>query len=316
MTITFNPNGAGGVGALPPTGDSGNVQGQNGVKGVPGYQQIDASGDWIKNDPDAGRMRGLPPPPSDTAAVRTSTSMALSQLNEQSINTDIYSVMALFQKCAQEQRDAARQVRDASLTAQVQTLKSAAQEIRNSAQERMIGAIVQGSLQIAGGLVQMGAGFASGVQGVKAASLQSKAADLQTQSALTREAGLADGLSPKQAAEHGVIADQFSAASKSLEATAGVHTNRSQVLNSTGMASGQILGGVGTIVNATQERKAAEHDAKRAELEAQAKVQEAGYQQANDLMQQAMEVMRDIRDKLSSIDQSRSETNRGIARNI
>ncbi|WP_052097207.1 type III secretion system translocon subunit SctB [Achromobacter sp. RTa] len=77
-----------------------------------------------------------------------------------------------------------------------------------------------------------------------------------------------------------------------------------------------VASGIGTIVNAAQERKAAEHDAKRSELEAQSKVHESGVQQANEMAQQMMDVIRDLRDKLSAIEQSRMETNRGIARNI
>ncbi|MCY1311373.1 hypothetical protein D9M70_616640 [compost metagenome] len=69
-------------------------------------------------------------------------------------------------------------------------------------------------------------------------------------------------------------------------------------------------------MNAAQERKAAEHDAKRSEMEAQAKVHESGMQQASEMAQQMMDVIRDMRDKLSAIEQSRLETNRGIARNI
>ncbi|QVQ24864.1 type III secretion system translocon subunit SctB [Achromobacter deleyi] len=78
-----------------------------------------------------------------------------------------------------------------------------------------------------------------------------------------------------------------------------------------GMASG-----IGTMVNASQERKAAEHDAKKAELEAQSKVHDSATQQATEMAQQMMDVIRDVREKLSSIEQSRMETNRGIARNI
>ncbi|MGY6268544.1 type III secretion system translocon subunit SctB [Achromobacter denitrificans] len=77
-----------------------------------------------------------------------------------------------------------------------------------------------------------------------------------------------------------------------------------------------VASGIGTMVNAAQERKAAEHDAKRSELEAQSKVHESGMQQASEMAQQMMDVIRDIRDKLSAIEQSRMETNRGIARNI
>jgi hypothetical protein len=45
-------------------------------------------------------------------------------------------------------------------------------------------------------------------------------------------------------------------------------------------------------------------------------VAESGAQHANDMMQQMMDVIRDIRDKLGAIEQSRGETNRGIARNL
>ncbi|MNH45096.1 hypothetical protein D3C81_2310010 [compost metagenome] len=70
------------------------------------------------------------------------------------------------------------------------------------------------------------------------------------------------------------------------------------------------------MVNASQERKAAEHDAKKAELEALSKVHDSATQQATEMAQQMMDVIRDVREKLSSIEQSRMETNRGIARNI
>ncbi|MGE8689089.1 MAG: type III secretion system translocon subunit SctB [Achromobacter sp.] len=83
-----------------------------------------------------------------------------------------------------------------------------------------------------------------------------------------------------------------------------------------GAGASGVASGIGTIVNAAQERKAAEHDAKRSELEAESKVHESGVQQANEMAQQMMDVIRDLRDKLSAIEQSRMETNRGIARNI
>lgn len=313
MSITFNPN-AGGVAGLTPTPDA--DQAQSAAKAGAAYLMLDASEQRAGGASDALGLRGVKTPAADYTAGASDASQALAKLDVNTLGTDIYAVMALFQKCAQEQRDAARQVRDADLSAQVATLKSAAQEIRNAAQDRMVGAIVQGAFQIAAGAVQMGAGIASGMQGLKAAKLQGEAADLKMDAALTKEAAMSDGLSATDSGKLSATSDKISAHAQALEATAAVHTNRSQVLNASGMASGQVLGGIGTIVNATQERKAAEHDAKRAELEAQAKVQEDSSQKANELMQQMMDVIRDVRDKLSSIDQSRLETNRGIARNI
>jgi len=83
-----------------------------------------------------------------------------------------------------------------------------------------------------------------------------------------------------------------------------------------GQGASGLLGGIGGIVNASQERKAAEHDAKKSELETSAKIADTNMQQANDFMQQMMDMIRDVRDKLSAIEQSNVETNRGIARNI
>ncbi|SAI25260.1 outer protein D [Bordetella ansorpii] len=313
MNITFNPN-AGGVAGLTPTPDMNPAQASD--KAGAAYLMLDPSEQRTGGGSDALGLRGLKQPASSYTAGASDASQALGKLDVGTLGTDIYSVMALFQKCAQEQRDAARQVRDADLSAQVATLKNAAQEIRNAAQERMVGAIVQGAFQIAAGAVQMGAGIASGIQGVKAASQQHQSAMMSKEAVLDKQASVGDGLTDTQRTAYQNSAEAFTARGKEFDAQAAVHTNRSQVLNASGMASGQILGGIGTIVNATQERKAAEHDAKRSELEAQAKVQEDSSQKANELMQQMMDVIRDVRDKLSSIDQSRLETNRGIARNI
>ena len=43
---------------------------------------------------------------------------------------------------------------------------------------------------------------------------------------------------------------------------------------------------------------------------------ETGVQHANDMMQQMMEVIRDVREKLASIQQAQVDTTRSIARNI
>ncbi|MEI2417094.1 type III secretion system translocon subunit SctB [Orrella sp. JC864] len=51
-------------------------------------------------------------------------------------------------------------------------------------------------------------------------------------------------------------------------------------------------------------------------LQAQAKVVQGGAQQAEDIMQQMMGIIQDVRDKLAAIEQSQQEVNRGIARNV
>lgn len=74
--------------------------------------------------------------------------------------------------------------------------------------------------------------------------------------------------------------------------------------------------GLGSMLSAGDTLKAGLADARRSELEADAKVFETGVQHANDTMQQMMDVIRDVREKLQGMQQSAIETNRGIARNI
>jgi hypothetical protein len=92
--------------------------------------------------------------------------------------------------------------------------------------------------------------------------------------------------------------------------------NTAKVWHGAGQASSSILGGIGGIVSGSFNYQAGQDDADRAHLEAQAKIHESASQQANDQMQQMLEVIRDVRDKLQAIEQSAVETNRSIARNI
>ena len=83
-----------------------------------------------------------------------------------------------------------------------------------------------------------------------------------------------------------------------------------------GQAAAGIAGGIGTSVAAGLNYAADRKEADKAPLETQAKVHETAVGHANDMMQQMMDVIRDVRDKLQSIQQAAVETNRGIARNI
>lgn len=245
--------------------------------------------------------------PSETPTPKTAagvTQIPWVGLGEEDVQGDMYAVMALFQKMAQEQRNAAREVRGAEMQAQVSSLKDAAQEIRSAAQDRFVGAVVSGAMQIVGGAISMGAGIAGGAASLKGGAKTIESGQKTEMAGELRMMGDSNG------------ADVMTGTAKILDGQATRYAAGGQMLNSIGQGSSGIAGGIGTIVNAHQEKDAAQHDAKKAELEADAKVHDSGVQQANDLMQQMMDVIRDVRDKLSSIDQSRIETNRGIARNI
>ena len=201
---------------------------------------------------------------------------------EQNVQTDIYAVMELLQKLSQEQRNAARADRAQAMDSQVQALMSAADKIREAASERFAGAMAAGAFQIVGGLAQVGMGAGAIGATLKSVNMTTTSSPL-TASQTKFQAGL----------------DSFAGNASGL-----------------GQGASGITGGIGSMVQAGFDRAASAKDAERAELEASAKVFESGVQHANDLMQQMMDVIRDVRDKLGAIEQSRVETNRGIARNV
>ncbi|QEA13168.1 type III secretion system translocon subunit SctB [Comamonas flocculans] len=217
----------------------------------------------------------LPLPSSPSSKAASSTLNAIGQLSLQEMQTDIYAVMALVAKSAQQQRNSARELRHSEMAAQVKSLTDAAQEIRNAAKDRLAGAILSGTMQIGAGAVQIG-GAAKTMKATQNALGQSGVSDAQL----------------------------------------GALTQVAAGYNTTTQAVGQVMTGTGSILGGIMEHQAAQHDARKAELEAAAKAHETATQQAGDVMQQMQDMLRDIRDKLTSMDQSRSETARGIARNI
>ncbi|MDH5857329.1 type III secretion system translocon subunit SctB [Lampropedia aestuarii] len=340
------------------------------------------------------------PAPELTRGGSVGLSNSLASLTADQMQADIYAVMALFQKMAQEQRTAARETRMAEAEAQTSSLMAAADEIRSAAKDRLIGGVISGSLSIVGGAVSM-------VGAAKEARALSRTADpaIPKVGTLTKEEALkvnpeqvankaavndqlkkdfaslqlkkpvegaftqkeAFRISPEQAAKKAAWNDQFSKnfGSLQLPATAsGQGAAAQQVANKaafnlqsqSGMKAGgnapkthfpaetqkneqpklsgdalaahiaaegkvwqgaaQTIGATGGLVSSITEFTASQHDARKAELEAQASAHDAAAQQANDVMQQMQDIIRDIRDKLGAMEQSSLETNRSIARNI
>lgn len=246
------------------------------------YQNIDATEHVNRNSSPANTAASyLLPAPTTSGASAGAACQTLNAFTPSSVGTDIYAVMALFQKMAQEQRTTARQMRETEMQAQVQTLHEAANEIRAAAQDRFIGAVVSGSVQILGGLTQMGAGAVSMGLSIQSSNILGKS-----------NIGDVDF--------------------KRIENLQGY----GQAISGMGQGLSGSMNGAGSMVSAGLEFAASNHDARKAELEAIAKVHDSATQQANELMQQMMDVIRDVRDKLAAMDQSRLETNRGIARNI
>lgn len=176
---------------------------------------------------------------------------------QSSMSVDIYAVMAMAQKTAQEMRDANRELRASSLNAQVSELLSAADDMDKAAKFRLAAGIVQGFMKAAAGAATIG----------------------------------------------------FNATAKGSEIDRREHSAKGD-----GVSLG--MQGLGDIAAAALNYEASKADADVKRHEAKAKLHESAQAEANDMMQQMMDVIRDVRDKVSAIDQSRIETNRGISRNI
>jgi hypothetical protein len=248
--------------------------------------------------------KGLPEPdPSDEQAI-TGAIDHLGALSNDDIGTDMFAFMALFQKMAQSMRDTARTQREVQMQAQVSALQGAADQMKEAAEQRFAGAITQGVMQIAGGVAQVGFSVASAANTVKGAQQ-----DAAGQNKLA-EATKLDAVGKPSAAYDARVDGNASIELGKISTAQGA---KQQAL---GGATSGIFGGIGGCITAQFNKAADEHDVAKARLEAQAKVADTGHQQANDMMQQMMDVIRDVRDKLQSIQQAAVETNRGIARNI
>ena len=257
--------------------------------------------------------------PPDGTGSASGAWKGLGSLNPQNVQTDIYAVMALFQKIAQEQRNTGRELRQAELQSQIGLLNSAAQEIREAAQDRFVGAVLQGAMQIAGGAMQIAGGVAS-------LGTLASAGGAKTPAESPSSASWTKGQTPATpppaggpviGANRGPAPPVETPVTPAGQGVRGMDLpTKAQAYAQLGSGGSGITGGIGGMVSAGMEMSAAGHDARKAELESAAKVHEQGVQQANDLMQQMMDVIRDVRDKLGAMEQSRVETTRGIARNI
>jgi hypothetical protein len=229
---------------------------------------------------------------------------------------------------------------------QVAQLKSAANEIRSAAQDRFVGSVVASAMQIGSGLVQIGSGAMAASQASKALSAKDPSikANQQEIASLSKDAKELASYTPKEleAMSKNPAISSSDLAQKAMDSRMKAELNtkigdlkaqnveaqtkldnlkadlnrKASLTQEIGKGSGNVLEGIGGIAKSSMELKASAHDAARSDLEAQAKISEVNSQQAGDFMQQMMDMIRDVRDKLSSIEQSNIETNRGIARNI
>lgn len=246
-------------------------------------------------DPTAGL-----PPPDDT---RGASGSSLGAFDSGGVQADIYSCMALFQKLAQEMRNSAREQRGAEAQAKFDSQMSAADKMQDAADKRYEAGIASGWSQIAGGIMQVGAAGASLGMGIKGANSTGEGSKMVQ--------GAKDGAGNVAPANLGAFNKGTDMMTSGSKWTAGAQA--------TGQAAGGLSGiatGAGQIIAAGYTKEADYADAAAKRKDAEATAHDTAMQHANDMMQQMMDVIRDVRDKLQSIEQAAIETNKGIARNV
>lgn len=220
---------------------------------------------------------------------------------------DFYQMAAVLQKLMQAMRSSSREQRTAQLEAEVAVKLSAVEKMKDAAEKRFESAMIQGAMQVAGGLVQMGMSILSVGFSGKGGKLEADSAD--TSAALKFEL---DGPNPPSAAEVKMLTNRAT----QLHTDGSRLTATGQALTGAGQGASGVMSGVGSMGAAATEREAAVLDAKRAEEDVKAKVHETAVQHANEIMQWAMDIIRDLKEKLQTIEQAATDTNRGIANKI
>lgn len=220
------------------------------------------------------------------SGTSSSLSGALEKLGEASFTTDLYSIMALLQKSAQDMRDTARIERNSELQAQISALDSAAEQMKIAADWKLAAGIVQGVASIGAGLAQAGSGL--------------------TQMGTSAGSGI---IGLKGIGSDGKISDRADQGSKLVS---GLGTGFSQIQG----AGGTLISGAGSIVSSALTYQADLAEAQKTRLETDAKEHETAAQHASDWMQEMMEVIRDIKDNTKTANQMNHESISGITRNV
>ena len=267
---------------------------------------------------------GMPPLLSDTCVAKEAqldTLQTLQSLSPQDIATDSLALMKIFQECAKQMRQTAREQRHAELQSQVAALNSAADKMKDAADKRLVAGIVQGVMGIVGGCIQIGSGMAQ-IGQAGAALKETKQSIANEGKAKTAAQNVQNSLEASNGAETPAsLGQQLSGEYYAKQAR--MHDAAAMELSSKAQATGQIGQGINAITSSASGlavaaiNHAADLDeVEKTRLETEAKKHETNYQQANEIMQNALDVIRDMKEMAQATEQARNETNRGIARNI
>ena len=287
-----------------------------------------------------GRQLPATMPTSLAAQAQLRTELSAVESNQA---IDLYAIMGLIQRSAQEMRNSNREIRASALNSEVGELMSAASEMQKAANLRLAASIVQGGVQMLSAGADAYSSMSAATQSAQAATPQGQATelkdsaqkindsaqrfsaeaqDLRSQAAVAGDKTSVDNLQAQaQAADD--KASYLRTNARSMEKQAGHKQEQVDAFNAIAQktsgnaaTTGKMLGGIAEMVTAGLKFGADSAEVSVKQHEARAKLHASASAEANEMMQQMMDVIRDVKDKLSSIDQSRIETNRGIARNI
>jgi hypothetical protein len=142
-----------------------NLESSNAAQQTGGPQQTQASGELLAIVQEFGlqddvslRQSFLENPP-ENLALNDLSSLTTKLDSMSGSMADVFSVMLLMAKMAQQNRDAAQQMRDAQQQGQLTEMQLAADKIREAADFALAAGIVSGVMKMASGAISIGGGI-------------------------------------------------------------------------------------------------------------------------------------------------------------
>jgi hypothetical protein len=219
----------------------------------------------------------LPDPNPDASKSLTDANSQMLNYND-SMFVDVFQLMMLMHKIANEQKGAAREARTAQQEAQQALLYKAAEDIRQAAGFALAAGIVSGAMQIAGGMFSMAGG-------IKAAGIQAKGMQgFKGMDAMTQQATLSN-----LGARTGAVTAGFSGVGQGM----------------TGL--GQMASSALTYASSLEQAEQKEHeaDAQRASNFAESETE---------FLNSLRDMIRDVQEKIQAIQQATDDTTKQILR--
>jgi len=226
----------------------------------------------------------------DSASAIDSALSILNGLSAEDCTNDIYAVLELLLRASQSEKNAAREIRQAGYQSQVKLDLDSATKIRESADARMWGGIVSSVAQVLGGAITVGGGVVS-----LGASIKSANTSLLSQEAKS-------------------FGNDFRA--DRLALSAGKQSSLGDAAGKIGHGISEFLVGGAKLGQAYFETNSAKAESEKVALDALAHLKEQMNQDVTDHMQQQMDVIRDVLEKLRAIEQSRHDINSSIVRSM